>query len=364
MSSAIPFTQQVINYIEEHPGAHARQIADALDAPRKQVSGVTAKLFDRGTLVRENNGPPNQVTGQPTYSFRLTKGEAPAAPPAPVAAEKTWADQIVDFVRANPGKNTYEISEGIGYPRESVSSAVSSLLAQHVLARTAGPNRRARIWIKGTSPEGEPLIPKRERKSEAPEPEPEPEPEAAFEEQEETPEQEEEVALQPERALAPTQTPTRRPIAHGFDAAIDTLAGIIAERIIERALEQITMSLETHLPPAEPRIIEGAGALFSTKPQQNGKPSVLVAGLLPQQQAMLQSDYHHTLKLSFWKDGSMKLLQQKAENVDHVIAVCDFVSHATTDNLKAHKAKTMLVRGGMGAVRDALASIATGAVDQ
>ena len=358
MNSVLPLNHRVQTYISENPGAHARQIADALGAPRKQISSVCAKLHERGALVRENNGPPHAATGHPTYTFRVAE-DALHEPLESPPATKSWADKIVDYVAAHPGKNTYEISEGIGYPRESVSSAVSSLLDQRVLVRTAGPNRRPRIWMKGASPEGEPLIPKRERKI-VPEPELKKEVEEA-EAVEETERAEEAEEVAQTRELAPA--PTRRPIAHSFDAAIDTLAGIIAERIIERALEQITMSLETHLQPAEPRIVEGAGDLYRTSQPKEAKPSVLVVGLLPQQQAMLQSDFHRTVKLSFWKDGSLKLLQQKAGSVDHVVAMCDFVSHATTDSLKGHKDKTLLLRGGMGAVRDALASIVNGSAN-
>ena len=153
------------------------------------------------------------------------------------------------------------------------------------------------------------------------------------------------------------------PPAKGFEAAIEHAAAILADRIVMLALQGIEARLNQSLPaPTPPESIEDVGAFFTKNtPEKNGKPSALVVGLLPQQQALLQSDFHRTLKLRFFKDGSLSLLRQKAESVDHVLVACDFVSHATTDALSKHKSKAQLIRGGMAAMRDALGAIVTGA---
>lgn len=144
-----------------------------------------------------------------------------------------------------------------------------------------------------------------------------------------------------------------------LEAAIRRSAALLAERILTLAVESIEARLAESMPlgPAS----KGLGDLYSTKPPEtNGKPSVLVVGLLPQQQAILQSDFHQTVKFSFWKNGAIALLKQKAEHVDRILVAADFVSHASTEALNRHRSKTTLVRGGMGAMRDELAHIVTG----
>lgn len=398
--------EKVTQHLADHPGTTARQIADDLNYDRKRITDVLAKLTSKGVVERKEDGPPHAVTNKPQLTFQLVGAPEPEVQEPEVQEpevqqsqapdNRPYTDKVVEYIRAHPGCTNNQIAASIPTSQGNTSSTTTSLWRQKILERTVGPkpDGRGRMqplnYIVGMAPEGVPLIerttprPRRARveaynasiraaqEAEAAAQEDAEELDAPDEIEQEA---EEDASIARYEASLPAPNETVRgtgrdlearaytpQIAQGLDAMINKLAALIAERVVEQALETITSSLEHHLPAPKTQA-HGTGIedFYAKPPERNGKPSVLIVGLLPQQQAILQSDFHNSVKLSFFKDGTLKLMQQKAESVEHVLVICDFVSHAATEALKKHKDKTQLLRGGVTSVRGALASIVTGA---
>ena len=377
-AKATTWFEKVEDYIKAHPGSTNMQIQEGLGCSLTNVKTNTLRLFREDRIVRVDREP---IPGVATPGFLLyAKGgepkaeeiaaEAPEDTPEPAAegiAVMTWADKIVAFVKANPGVTNGQIAEGIGYPPASVSGTSASLWRSGTLDRVAGSSSIRKDgtrfgrpipkhYIPGTAPEGAELMPRiapKRRLSQALQAIAEFDAEAEAEEKEEA-EAEEVAEVAQDIAAEQVQAPIAPPRID-LDAAIQRAATLLADRIVGLALEAIEARLVEHMPA--PTVIKTPefSALHSTKPPARAeKPHVLVVGLLPQQQSIVQSEYHNTLKLSFAKDSNPKALQGKAEYVDRILIVADFVSHAMTGSIAKHKGKTVLVRGGMSALRDAL----------
>lgn len=81
---------------------------------------------------------------------------------------------------------------------------------------------------------------------------------------------------------------------------------------------------------------------------------VLIAGLLPQQAGMIQSEFGEVYDLSFWKDESLRALKSRAESAEVTITFTSKIGHAAENAIKATNTEYRRCVGGMTSLRDML----------
>ena len=84
------------------------------------------------------------------------------------------------------------------------------------------------------------------------------------------------------------------------------------------------------------------------------KKRVLIAGLLPQQAGMIQSEFGEVFDLSFWKDESLRALKSRAESAEVTITFTSKIAHAAEDAIKTTSTEYHRCVGGMTSLRDML----------
>jgi hypothetical protein len=86
------------------------------------------------------------------------------------------------------------------------------------------------------------------------------------------------------------------------------------------------------------------------------RQKILVMGLKPQQAAMIVNEFGNEYDLRFVDSGRSASAADGKLNVDHIIGMTNFMSHAAEDHIKKHPGYKR-VSGGMDSLRDALRSI-------
>ena len=84
------------------------------------------------------------------------------------------------------------------------------------------------------------------------------------------------------------------------------------------------------------------------------KKRVLIAGLLPQQAGMIQSEFGEVFDLAFWKDESLQALKHRAEAAQVTITFTSKIGHAAESAIKATSTEYHRCVGGMTSLRDML----------
>ncbi len=88
---------------------------------------------------------------------------------------------------------------------------------------------------------------------------------------------------------------------------------------------------------------------------------ILIGGLLPRQQRVIESDLPAGTDLRF-VDSNISPLQwaRAAKNCDHTIVVTKFISHKHTDALRRANIHFIMCPGGTGLLKTMLKEIADG----
>jgi hypothetical protein len=86
------------------------------------------------------------------------------------------------------------------------------------------------------------------------------------------------------------------------------------------------------------------------------RQKILVMGLKPQQAAMIVNEFGDAYDLRFVDSGRSAGAADGKLNVDHIIGMTNFMSHAAEDHIKKHPGYKR-VAGGMDSLREALRSI-------
>ena len=84
------------------------------------------------------------------------------------------------------------------------------------------------------------------------------------------------------------------------------------------------------------------------------KKKVLIAGLLPQQAGMIQSEFGEVFDLAFWKDESLQALKHRAEAAQVTITFTSKIGHAAENAIKSTNTEYHRCVGGMTSLRDML----------
>jgi predicted transcriptional regulator len=128
----------------------------------------------------------------------------------------------------------------------------------------------------------------------------------------------------------------------------DTLAQQVAVKLKDRLMHQLSTALPALTAPT-PQI----HAPIINAPRDR-KKKVLIAGLLPQQAGMIQSEFGEVFDLSFWKDESLHALKAKAEAAEVTITFTSKLGHAAENAIKTTGTEYHRCVGGMTSLRDML----------
>lgn len=165
------------------------------------------------------------------------------------------------------------------------------------------------------------------------------------------------VPVSPDPApLATPETPKS-----SLDGAIEGLVSALVTRITTdvqtRVEELVAESIEPKLVGMIERMTAKVGGKQTAIPVSKPKLlRVLIVGLLPEQQHMIQKEFSDTLDTRFvGTSENIKVLKSNAAQADRVFAMQDFISHSTVDAIVSASGVTpVVVKGGMTHLREAL----------
>jgi|WetSurMetagenome_2_1015567.scaffolds.fasta_scaffold386060_2 hypothetical protein len=244
---------------------------------------------------------------------------------------------ILRFLETHPRQTTTEIAAGVNWTTQRVSAA---LWAE--LLRTPSFIVREEIPSKGnrTRPT---LVYTHVNYW----PEPVPEPPTTKPELPEPATLEKEVHQPPEAVGS-------------LDDFADALAKAIAQHVVSRVKGHLETQLKAILPPAvatpTPLSIEQlTQQVMKPENSQPKKPTILIAGLLPNQAGIIHKEFDDVFDLRFYMVGeSLKHLASMANTVDHVFTFTSKVSHAVEEVMVGKGHKVHRCSGGMTMLKNQL----------
>lgn len=148
----------------------------------------------------------------------------------------------------------------------------------------------------------------------------------------------EEAVVLPEPLPPPAQDD---PVATLAETIGDAFAQLFAQAL-RSALERTKAHIER--PP-------------QVQPEERTRlPKVTIVGLLPQQQNLINQEFHQAFDLRFWKEGSVQVLKNLTQSSDAVLVMTDWVSHSYVRTIESvgGKEKLRLLKGTMGVLREYL----------
>lgn len=237
--------------------------------------------------------------------------------------------QIEAVVAANPGSTSGQVAEHIGVARNRAGAALQYLFKRGRLSREPAGHTITNVPFYAYYPP--------------------------------TPTPSENVARASEnvvkRRKASTHSRTQTNAATiDLNALVEnlatSLADTLAQQVAAKLKDKLMAQLATQLPAlaAPPPQIH---APVINEPRAN-KPKVLIAGLLPQQAGMIQSEFGEVFDLTFWKDESLHALKSRAESAAVTITFTSKIGHAAESAIKATSTEYRRCVGGMTSLRDML----------
>ena len=244
-------------------------------------------------------------------------------------------ERIIACVEDHPGATTAQVAEMLQHQRASINPMMSQLAKKGRLTRTLLGYTPSNIAFYGYWPAAAQLSNVQESVSNVQEPAPK--------------------ARKPHKASTPSRT---QPNAATLDlnALVEdlatSLADTLAQQVAAKLKDRLMAQLATHLPAiaAPPPQIH---APIINEPKVS-KKRVLIAGLLPQQAGMIQSEFGEVFDLSFWKDESLHALKSRAESAEVTITFTSKIGHAAENAIKTTSTEYHRCVGGMTSLRDML----------
>ena len=238
----------------------------------------------------------------------------------------TKTDQIMQIIQAAPGVTTAQVAKQLGCPRDQANALMRNLWKTGRLVREEAGRTITNLPFYGYYPTPAPNV-----KNPSP-------------------------TVQ-KRRKAPTPSRTRtNPATLDLNALVDSLAtslaDTLAQQVAAKLKDRLMAQLATKLPAlaAPPPQIH---APIINEPRAH-KPKVLIAGLLPQQAGMIQSEFGEVFDLSFWKDESLQALKHRAEAAQVTITFTSKIRHATENTIKTTSTEYHRCIRGMTSLRDML----------
>ncbi len=149
-----------------------------------------------------------------------------------------------------------------------------------------------------------------------------------------------------------------------YDAFVDSLTNLVEDafsRVAEGFMGKMQEAFDNRLGPRRTvfeQILSGKHNPEGTSVVKNLMPSVLVIGFKPSNQSEMDRRFANRLKIKYWFDNNMKTLNEKAKEVDYVIAAMFGTPHAAIDQLRLVKKPVIRVTGGNTATIQLLEKLA------
>ena len=244
-------------------------------------------------------------------------------------------ERIIACVEAHPGTTTGQVAEMLQHQRASINPMMSQLAKKGRLTRTLLGHTPSNIAFYGYWPATAQLSSVQESVSNV---------------QESAPK-----ARNRRKASTPSRTQTNATtldlnalVEDLATSLADTLAQQVAVKLKDRLMAQLATQLPTLAAPP-PQI----HAPIINEPKTS-KKRVLIAGLLPQQAGMIQSEFGEVFDLTFWKDESLHALKHRAEAAQVTITFTSKIGHAAENAIKTTSTEYHRCVGGMTSLRDML----------
>ena len=244
-------------------------------------------------------------------------------------------ERIIACVEDHPGATTGQVAEMLQHQRASINPMMSQLAKKGRLTRTLLGHTPSNIAFYGYWPATAQLSNVQESVSNV---------------QESAPK-----ARKPRAKPAHSRTRTNATTLD-LNALVEdlatSLADTLAKQVAAKLKDRLMAQLATQLPAlaAPPPQIH---APIINEPRVS-KPKVLIAGLLPQQAGMIQSEFGEVFDLAFWKDESLHALKSRAESAEVTITFTSKIGHAAENAIKATNTEYHRCVGGMTSLRDML----------
>lgn len=237
--------------------------------------------------------------------------------------------QIEAFVAANPGATSGQVASSVGLAHKNAGAALLYLFKQGRLRREQTGRTISNVPFYSYYPA-----------------EAEPSGNVA---------RASENVVKRRKASTPSRTRTNA-AALDLNALVETLATSLADTLAQQVAAKLKDKLMAQLATQLP-------ALAAPPPQIHApiinepravKKKVLIAGLLPQQAGMIQSEFGEVFDLAFWKDESLHALKSRAESAEVTITFTSKIGHAAENAIKATNTEYHRCVGGMTSLRDML----------
>ena len=244
-------------------------------------------------------------------------------------------ERIIACVEDHPGATTGQVAEMLQHQRASINPMMSQLAKKGRLTRTLLGHTPSNIAFYGYWPATAQLSNVQESVSNVQE--------SALK------------ARKPRKASTPSRTQTNATtldlnalVENLATSLADTLAQQVAAKLKDRLMAQLATTLPALAAPP-PQI----HAPIINEPKVS-KKRVLIAGLLPQQAGMIQSEFGEVFDLTFWKDESLHALKHRAEAAQVTITFTSKLGHAAENAIKTTSTEYHRCVGGMTSLRDML----------
>ena len=237
--------------------------------------------------------------------------------------------QVEAFVTANPGATSGQVAFSVGLGHKNAGAALLYLFKQGRLSREPAGRTITNVPFYAYYP-----------------PTPTPSENVA---------RASDSVVKRRKASTPSRTQTN-PASLDLNALMEnlatSLADTLAQQVAAKLKDKLMAQLATQLPAlaAPPPQIH---APIINEPRAN-KKKVLIAGLLPQQAGMIQSEFGEAFDLAFWKDESLHALKHRAEAAQVTITFTSKIRHATENTIKTTSTEYHRCVGGMTSLRDML----------
>ena len=244
-------------------------------------------------------------------------------------------ERIIACVEDHPGTTTGQVAEMLQHQRASINPMMSQLAKKGRLTRTLLGHTPSNVAFYGYWPATAQLSNVQESVSNVQEPAPKA--------------RKRRKASTPSRTRTNTTTLDLNALVENLATSLaDTLAQQVAAKLKDRLMAQLATTLPALAAPP-PQI----HAPIINEPRAH-KPKVLIAGLLPQQAGMIQSEFGEVFDLTFWKDESLHALKSRAESAAVTITFTSKIGHAAENAIKTTSTEYHRCVGGMTSLRDML----------
>lgn len=237
--------------------------------------------------------------------------------------------QIEAFVAANPGATSRVVAERVGVVRNRAGAALQYLFKHGRLHRELGGTTITNVPFYAYYPTNRKPSENVTKASEN--------------------------VVKRRKASTPSRTRTNATTLD-LNALVEnlatSLADTLAQQVAAKLKDKLMAQLATQLPAlaAPPPQIH---APIINEPRTH-KKRVLIAGLLPQQAGMIQSEFGEVFDLTFWKDESLQALKHRAEAAQVTITFTSKIGHAAESAIKTTSTEYHRCVGGMTSLRDML----------